>query len=329
MKATTLDAQQLESDLRSWLNQQASSLGGNFAAIKPDHYRPWHWPIHPVSFNFHIPASEWHGVAAFTEGDESFEVKVARTPWGVFGRCEQLRAEAKGNSVEEMLAELRKICKPLFDRQVQIGSLLGLTERYEGSIRELKPAQKLRLLFASDRAIAHDAQNEIETGGDLCAYGPALITILNESRHPNRRTAQWLVLDLYEDLQSYCPTPESERAAVDAIRNLMWSAEDDYARTIYKAGVVLGGHVCTEHSADTIIDLMSSPSRIARRSAMHASFHLCEWMPAKRHKVLETLHMAAERDAELLLRTYCQGLARDIEREVIDHIAEPIFPDEP
>ena len=74
---------------------------------------------------------------------------------------------------------------------------------------------------------------------------------------------------------------------------------------------------------------MTAPSRIARRSAMHASFHLCEWMPSQRPEVLKALGHAAATDPEPMLRPYCAALAKDVEAEVIDHVAEPIFPDEP
>lgn len=329
MRASTIDSLQIRADLEAWVLAQVQGQKGHDDAVKPDHYRPWHWPLHPVSFDFHIPASEWHGATEFEFEGEKFPVAVARTPWGVFGRCEALRAEAKGDSIEAMLKDLGKTCRPLFERQNQLGELLGMTTRYRGSIRELSALDKLKLFYASDRAIAHDAQTELETSGNLKSYGPALISILFEAKHKNRRTAQWLVLDLFEDLSSYCASPEIEREAVNAIKALMWNAQDDFARAIYKAGVVLGGHVCTEHSADTIIELMSAPSRIARRSAMHASFHLCEWLPSRRPQVLATLANASAYDPEPLLRAYCSGLAKDIEREVIEHIAEPIFPDEP
>ena len=62
---------------------------------------------------------------------------------------------------------------------------------------------------------------------------------------------------------------------------------------------------------------------------MHASFHLCEWMPTRKEQVAETLAAAAQSDPEPMLREYCKGLIRDIENERIDHIAEPIFADEP
>lgn len=43
---------------------------------------------------------------------------------------------------------------------------------------------------------------------------------------------------------------------VDAISRLMKEdSQDDIARTIYKAGVVLGGHLCTEEAADALLEI--------------------------------------------------------------------------
>ncbi|MBL8060943.1 MAG: hypothetical protein JNK63_09545 [Chthonomonas sp.] len=327
--ATTTEPLRLKAELETWIKSEVAKQAGDFSAVKPGHYKPWRWPIHPVSYDYHIPASEWHGSAILEHAGQSFPVVVARTPWGVFGRCEILRAEAKGDSEEDMLLTLLDTCEPLFGRRNQVGELLGLGGPYQGRMRELDALSLLKLFFAADRSIAHDAQKELETKGGLATYGPALVAILNETKHRHRRTAQWLVLDLFEDLTSYCPGPEAEAEALAAIRNMMWNAEDDFARTIYKAGVVLGGHVCTPDAAETIIELMSAPSRIARRSAMHASFHLCEWMPIRKNQVMETLRRATEEDSEPLLRAYSAGLMKDIQNEVVDHIAEPIFDDEP
>ena len=327
--ASTSEPLQLKAELEAWVEQEVAHQAGDHRAIKPGHYQPWRWPLHPISYDFHIPASEWHGQATLTYEGETFAVAVARTPWGVFGRCEDLRAEGRGETEAEMLESLLDTCEPLFERQNEVGQLLGLSGRYRGRMRDLEARQLLRLFYSQDRAIAHDAQKELETKGGLATDGPALISILNERRHRHRRTAQWLVLDLFEDIKGYFPYPQTESEAVQAIGNLMRDAEDDYARTIYKAGVVLGGHICTEESAELIISLMSAPSRIARRSSMHAIFHLCEWMPTRKEQVAETLTTAAQSDPEPMLREYCKGLIRDIENERIDHIAEPIFPDEP
>lgn len=326
--ATKAEPLRLKVELEAWVKVNVAGQGSDSHPVRPKHYEPWRWPLPAVSHSYHIPVSEWHGrTILHAEGDD-YEVVVARTPWGVFGRCEALRAEAKGDSDEEMLDELLGVCEPLFVRRRQVGDLLGLDGPYRGRMRELDDISLLKLFYAPDRAISHDAQNALETRGRLAEFGPALVSILKERDHRNRRTAQWLVLDLFEDLSSYCPTSATESEAVQAIKTLMWEANDDYARTIYKAGVVLGGHVCTPESAATIIELMNAPSKIARRSAMHASFHLCEWMPTRKDQVLRTLEEASQNDPEPLLRGYCAALAKDVKNEVIDHVAEPIFPEE-
>lgn len=316
----------LRNTLVSWLRSVAPIPA---VATKPEHFRPWHWPLHPVSLDYHVPASEWHGRGVVRVMGEEFHVEIARTPFGVFGRCPQVDAEAKGDDEPKMMRALEATIKPLLKRQSEIAAILGNSDRFTGSIRELDPNSKLRLFFAEDRSISHEAQTEVETDGKLSIYAPSLIAILEERYHPHRRTAQWLVLDLFEDLQSFCPDEASQKQAIDAIEQLMWDADDDFARTIYKAGVVLGGHVLTEDSSHAILRLVNAPSRIARRSAMHASFHLCEWMPSKRADVLEALRRTDSHDEEPMLRTYATGLIRDIEAESIDHVAEPIFPDEP
>ena len=153
-------------------------------------------------------------------------------------------------------------------------------------------------------------------------FTDALIHILDDRTHPLRRIAQWCVLDMFEDLPAFCRSPEDEVKAVAGIRDLVWSANDDYARTIYKAGVVLGGHVCSEQSAEALLACMFAPSRVGRRSAMHAVFHLAEWMPEKRDEIVGKLKMASKNDSEPLLRTFAACMARDIESKAPEHVTE-------
>lgn len=321
-------AQSLAESLGTWLD----ALGARQTShqpVKPDHYRPFHWPPHQVSFDYLVPNSEWHGRAEMVVDGETYSVSVARTGFGIFGRCDALRAEAKSDTEEGMIKALIQTVKPLLARRKLIGESIDSGTPFTGSFRDLDNLSLLKLFFCSDRSVAHDAQIEIETRGNLANVGPALITILNESRHKHRRTAQWLVLDLFEDLPSYFPTEEGQAQALEAIKQLLWTAEDDYARTVYKAGVVLGGHVCTEAAANVILECVDCPSRIGRRSAMHASFHLCEWLPSRRPDVLRALRKSSASDKEPILQKYCTALIKDIETEQIDHVADPIFPDEP
>src|SRR5207244_1266378 len=110
-------------------------------------------------------------------------------------------------------------------------------------LRELTPLDLLKLLYCEDRDVANEAKTEIELNASNHAFFPSLVHVLRDRLHPNRRSAQWCVLDLFEDLPSYCDSSQDEVAAVDAMKTLIWDAEDDFARTIYKAGVVLGGHL--------------------------------------------------------------------------------------
>ena len=133
---------------------------------------------------------------------------------------------------------------------------------------------------------------------------------------------------MFEDLPSFCPNEDTQAQAVIAIRNLVWNAADDYARTIYKAGVVLGGHVCTPQAAEAILECVRAPSKFGRRSAIHASFHLAEWMKEYKTQILVTLDEAATEDSEPLLREFAASMARDVRTGAYEHMTEPGFPEE-
>ena len=134
---------------------------------------------------------------------------------------------------------------------------------------------------------------------------------------------------MLEDLQSFFSDSAGGLDAVDAIKERIWSAEEDYARTVYKAGVVLGGHICNDPAANALIQCIRAPSKIGRRSAIHAVFHLAEWMPACREQILGALQQASNEDPEPLLRAFAAGIAQDIEAKETEHVMEPLFPDEP
>lgn len=319
---------QLVAELRAYIDS-AVAAHGSTVAIKPDHRIKFHWPPHPVSYDFHVLASDWTGKAEFQAHGETFPVLVARTPHGVFGRAEDLWLEARGDSLDEMLWEIREAAEPLFRRQFTIAETLGQSGRFKGHIRDLKPIELVKLLYCHDRDVANDARIEIETHGRSHIFTPALLEVLADERHPYRRSAQWCVLDLFEDLPSYCLAPEEEDQAVAAMKNLLWRAEDDYARTTFKAGVVLGGHIPHKHGGPVLIECLDAPSKIGRRAAIHGLFHVVEWLPEMRDEVISHLRRLAETDKEPLLRDYAAGLAEDIEADRMDHVQEPVFPDEP
>lgn len=316
-------------ELEAFIERAVQRRDGDRMPVKPSHRIPFHWPPHPVSVDFHILAHEFHGRATFEAYGESIEVLVARTPMGVFGKCEKYWNEARGDTEEEMLRSLREGSEPLFQRQFAIGRTLERCGRYTGSLRELAPVDLIKLLYCEDRDVAISAGIIIETHARSGLCTPALIRILRDDQHPHRRSAQWCALDMFEDLPSFSPDPSVQMQAIDAMKSLLWNATDDYARTMYKAGVVLGGHICTDPAADAILACVGAPSRIGRRSAIHAVFHLAEWMPARKGVILKTLARQLEVEPEPKLAEFIACMIRDIEAGNIEHATEPTFADEP
>jgi hypothetical protein len=133
---------------------------------------------------------------------------------------------------------------------------------------------------------------------------------------------------MFEDLPSFCRNEKDEHAAIEAMKSLIWDAEDDYARTAFKAGVVLGGHVPSRFGGPVLIQCLDAPSKIGRRSAIHGLFHVVEWTPDMRDQVVGALRAHAETDEEPLLRSYAAAMADDIESDNAEHFQEPVFPGE-
>lgn len=318
---------QLAAELRAYLDD-CHRQNPDTRTIDPGHRVPLKWPPHAVSHDFHVLPHDWTETVTREYLGEEFQIKVARLPVGVFGRIDSIYAEAYGPDDDTMLRNLQMVISPFLLREAHIASALGVEGRWEGKIRNLPPLGLLKLLFCPDRDVARDAQIVIETHARGGLYTPAMLVILNNDTHPYRRVAQWCVLDMFEDLPGLAPTPELLEQAVQAVKNLIWNATDDYARTVYKAGVVLGGHVCTESAARALIDCLTAPSKIGRRSAMHAVFHLVEWMPACRGEVVTKLRNAAQNDPEPALRHFAAHMASDIERGESDHVTEPTFDEE-
>lgn len=320
-------AQELAEGLRQYVNEEAQKAGST-KAIKPGHRVKFTWPPHPISYSYHVLATDWTGTASFESRGQDFEVRVARTPHGVFGKCEEIWLEARGESLEEMLEEMVNDAEPFFLRQEAISATLGLSERFQRTMRDLSPLDLLKLLYCPDRDVANDAQREIETHARSGLFTPALIEVLKDRKHPYRRSAQWCVLDMFEDLPSFCTREEDEQQAVRAMRDLIWDAEDDYARAVFKAGVVLGGHIPYRYGGPVLLECLEAPSKIGRRSAIHGLFHVVEWIPEMKDQVVAALRGLAESDPEPLLRAYAAGMASDIEAEEPEHVQEPAFPDE-
>lgn len=318
-------AENLVRDLRAAIDRAVHENGGDTTARRPAHRIKFHWPPHPVSYSFHVLASDWTGRASFEAHGETFEVRVAKTPYGVFGRCEEIWHEERGDDEVEMLQALRATSEPLFQRQIAINQALGHEGRFTGHISDLSPLELLLLLYCEDRDVADEAHTVIDTQSSDRTYFPALLEILRDRRHPNRRSAQWCVLDLFEDLRTFCDGEAQELDAVEAIRSLIWDAGDDYARTIYKAGVVLGGHLPYGHGSAVLLQCLKAPSPIGRRAAIHGLFHVVEWVPDMKDQVVQALRKSAQEDPDALLRDYAKGMAADIEADETDHVPDPIF----
>jgi hypothetical protein len=315
-------------DLEAFVDDAVAQNGGNTQALKPSHRIKFHWPPHPISYEYHVLTSDWTGKGEFEAHGETFPVTVATTRYGVFGRCEPIWHEDRGDTLELMLSNLRKSSEPLFGRQIAINKCLGKPGRFTGHIRDLSPSDLVKLLYCADRDVANEVHTHIETHASQRIFTPALVAILNDRRHPNRRSAQWCVLDLFEDLPSFCRHEDEEEAAAQAMRDLIWDAEDDYARTIYKAGVVLGGHIPHKHGGPILMECLSAPSKVGRRSAIHGLFHVVEWLPELKQGVLLALREVAEEDPEPLLREFARQMGIDIMEGGIDHHPEPVFPEE-
>jgi hypothetical protein len=322
--ATSEAAYALANELRRSIDDAVARIDPNDPCV-PGHRVKFHWPPHhPVSYEYHVGASDWTESAHFEAHGETFPVKVARNEHGVFARCEELWHEARAATLEGAIEKLRVEVEPLFARQMAVARALGIPGRFTGHIRDLPPLSLLQLLFCDDRDVAHDAMTEIETHASTGLFLPSLLEILNDRVHPMRRSAQWCVLDLFEDLPSFAATPEEEARAVKAMASLLWDAEDDYCRTIYKAGVVLGGHVSGDQGGAALLSALRAPSRIGRRSAMHGLYHVVEWNPDMTDVVVWALTGAAKDDTEPVLRQYAADMARDIAQGT-DHAPDPVF----
>lgn len=321
--ATPDAADALANDLRVAIDVAVSGMDST-SPVEPGPRVRLQWPPHAVSRDYRVRACDWTERTSFEAYGEAFEVEVARTAQGVFGRCEALWQESRGESLDEAMATLRGQAEPLFERQFAISRALGMEGRFKKRIHDLAPLDLLKLLYCEIRDVAAAAAVEIETHASSGLFLPSLLGILHDRQHPFRRSAQWCVLDLFEDLPSFARTEDEQSAAVAAMRGLLWDAEDDYCRTVYKAGVVLGGHVAGKLGGPALLSCLNAPSRIGRRSAMHGLYHVVEWSPELRDIVVWALSGAANSEAEPVLRRYASDMARNIAKGK-DHGPDPVF----
>jgi len=317
------DSDALVLGIRDYIARVASKSGSR--AINPPHRVKFHWPPHPVSYEYHVLASDWTGRTTFEAHGETFDVEVARTHFGVFGRCPSLWHEARAESEPEMLKELKMAAEPLFKRQFAIAKALEHESRYSGEIRQLAPLDILKLFYCEDRDVANAAHEFVEVSHYRTCYFPALCAILEDRKHPWRRSAQWCVLDLFEDLPAYIDSDQDNDRAVSVMKGLLWDAQDDYARSIYKAGVVLGGHLPHRRGGQSLLDCLSAPSLVGRRAAIHGLFHVCEWVPEMEPRVVQALREHAKRETDPQLSIFAFAMAEDIVKGGLDHTPEPVF----
>jgi hypothetical protein len=321
-------ALELADELKRYIARSVQAHGGCTAAVNPGDRIPFSWPPHPESYYFHVAASEWRDCEPCEISGEQFAMQIADTSAGLFGRLPQLWYEARAIDRDQLCTKLIEGVQPLLERQRLIGQVLERPGRFAGRISELSPLELLKLLYSPDRDVTNDARREIETRASVGLYFPALIAVLADSTHPYRRSAQWAALDLFEDLGSFARNEQDWKIAVDHIRELIWNAQDDYARAIYKAGVVLGGHMPYWHGARALVDCLKAPSRIGRRSAIHGMYHLAEWAPEHRERILDHLAGVVSHDPEPVLRQYAAVMSQDIIRADTVHAEDVEFPHE-
>lgn len=310
---TVASPEQLLASLEAFLAEELERTGGPVDPVNPGHRRQFTWPKPSIAAQYHVRPTDFKKSVRYEIHGEGFQVLVAETPFGFFGRCDALRAEAKGATIEGMLSNLGRELEPLFRRQFAISRTLRLPRRFDGHINELEPWQLVRLLFCEDRDVAHTAMQDIDAHARSGLYTPCLIRILRDEGHPYRRSAQWCALDIFEDLPNVCRSDSEMREALEAICHLMMTAQDDIIRTIYKAGDVLGDHIATAEAGEILIKVLQQGKYpFGRRSAIHGMIHLCEWLPEYQGRCLEALESASSEDPDASLRAYARATLRDI-----------------
>lgn len=320
------DPGQVLDQFEAFLAQHDS--GKSSEPVDPGPRIPFVWPPHAVGRDYHITEKDWTESRRVTLFGEEVTLQIAKNTHGVFGRIEHIWSEAMGSSEADMFENLTKASQPWFDRMDSITKCLGREERYHGNLEDLEADELIMLLFCPNRDVANSAMIEIDKHASSGLYFPAMVRILQDRSHPYRRVGQWCVLDMFEDLPTFCKSKGDQITAISAIKNLIWDSKDDYARVVYKAGVVLGGHICTPESADALLACTEAPYKVGRRSAIHALFHLVEWMPEQKDRVVEQLQKVGSTDPIPELKEFAGLIAADITKGAHDHAIEPVFAEE-
>src|SRR5947208_1030747 len=137
------DADLLARELQTYI-QEFVAKSGSSKAIRPDHRVKFSWPPHPISYSYHVLASDWKGSAGFTSHGEDFPVVVAKTPHVVFGKCAPIWLEARGDTLESMLKKMAADAEPFLKRQFVIAECLERAGRFKGTVRELAAIDLLK-----------------------------------------------------------------------------------------------------------------------------------------------------------------------------------------
>jgi len=333
MNAINTDqAEQLLAEFQAFLHREEERNGGVQPALRPPHRVHFEWRRKLITRKYHIPVAAWTGHATLEIDGQQANVDVAETEYGVFGRCERFWAEARGASVDAMLAALREECEPLWDRQRSIACCLGIEGRVEAPLETLSGLDLLKLFYCSDRDVANEAMEVLEEKASQGIWGPSLLAIMRDRSHPLRRQAQWCALDLLEDLYGFFPDDTLRTDAMETLERFMWDCEDDFARSCYKCGDVLGDHIANDHALDLLLKVLeSAPSHFGRRSAIHGLIHITEWVPRSKDQVISALRRTSELDSQPLLREYALVAISDIGAgapSLHPHGPEPSFPGE-
>jgi|GEM_PF-524559 len=321
------DSDDLAKEMSDWLAKLAA-LNPDSTSIDPGHRTRFRWPPPSTSYGYHLSEADWSRTIQIEVFGDLIDLEVAETALGIFGRSPRLWLDAKGDTEQGMIDSFTESARPFYDRLDAISTVLEVPRRYNWNFNMMTSLQLLKLLFGRDRDVANAARIVIETREHSVHFSSALNVILANRTHPMRRSAQWCALDIYEDLQSYCKNENETREAIDAIKGILWDADNDFARTVYKAGVVLGGHLPTDIGGPVLIECLKSPSRIGRRSVIHALFHVVEWAPELQNEIVEQLRNHASTESDPDLRVFALRMAADIELEQTDCVPEPVFPEE-
>ena len=73
------EAANLVEALEAFIEREVTRSGGYTAARKPAHRVKFAWPPHPVSYSYHVLATDWTGSATAELHGEPFQVTIART----------------------------------------------------------------------------------------------------------------------------------------------------------------------------------------------------------------------------------------------------------